>query len=203
MHAFAAIDRTPAEAQLHRLVALVLVALGLGAEFVESAWRRGGSRRRECAPWCGRRAGDRRAASRPCRAGPRVRCRPRRSRSCATPLRPKAMVRRYICCHRNSMSHGSAPRSKRLEIGIDQRLRDQGRKRGIAQADEAGVGEDLNQLPSRGRRSCPSTRARIADQVHRVGTEMRRERNRFALPLNDARANFSDLHTLLSISRRS
>src|ERR1700679_3802489 len=25
------------------------------------------------------------------------------------PLRPKAMVLRYMCCHRNSMSHGSAP----------------------------------------------------------------------------------------------
>ena len=25
------------------------------------------------------------------------------------PLRPKAIVLRYMCCQRNSMSHGSAP----------------------------------------------------------------------------------------------
>ena len=35
LHACGAVDRSPAEAELHRLVALVLVALGFDAEFVE------------------------------------------------------------------------------------------------------------------------------------------------------------------------
>ena len=53
------------------------------------------------------------------------------------PLRPNAIVRRYMCCQRNSMSHGSAPissgsRYRSITCFVTVR-----RQRRVADADDA------------------------------------------------------------------
>ena len=46
------------------------------------------------------------------------------------------------------MSHGSAPMSSGFEVEVDDLLRHQRRERGVADADEAVVGEDLDDQPA-------------------------------------------------------
>ena len=77
------------------------------------------------------------------------------------PLRPNAIVLRYMCCQRNSVSNGSAPRQQWLQVQIDDLLRDAGRKRGVADPDVPGIREDLHDQPAV-ERECPSRRRAAA-----------------------------------------
>ena len=77
-----------------------------------------------------------------------------------------------------------------------------GDERGVAEADQAGVGEDLDEHPAVKGEVAHGGFAK-ADQVHRVGAEVRRQRNGLAFPLDDAGADFCDLHDWLSICWRS
>ena len=64
------------------------------------------------------------------------------------PLRPKASVCRYMSCQRNSVSKGSRADEQRLQIEIDRLFGQPRGQRGIADADEPGIGEDLDNQPA-------------------------------------------------------
>ena len=68
---------------------------------------------------------------------------------------------------------------QRLEIKINDLLGDQRRKRGVADADEAVVGEDLHDQPAVKRERAHRGLVGMRKQVHRVGAEMRRQAERF------------------------
>ena len=78
---------------------------------------------------------------------------------------------------------------QRLQIEIDHLLGHLRRKRGIADAHKPVVGEHLDDQPAmKGEGAHGSLRKR--QQIHRVGAEMRRQRDGLALPLHDAGSNF-------------
>ena len=64
------------------------------------------------------------------------------------PLRPNAIVLRYMCCQRNSVSHGSSPISSGFEVQVDQLFGHTRRERGIADADQSVVREDFDDQPA-------------------------------------------------------
>src|ERR1019366_5549144 len=88
---------------------------------------------------------------------------------------------------------------QRLQVSIDERLSDKRRQRSIAKAYKASVCKYLHQNPSM-EREVTHRSLSITDKVHWVGTEVRRKWHRLALPLNNACANFGDLHRLAFIS---
>ena len=148
LHALGAVGRSPAEAQLHRLVAFVLILWRLGREFVE------------------RRAVEAARVNR----NPRLRAAAEQTihrllRGLAEQV-PQRDVDRADRDHADALAaerHRLAihvlpekldvPRiradEQRLEIQIDDLLGDERRERGVADADEAVVGEDFARSASR------------------------------------------------------
>ncbi len=97
---------------------------------------------------------------------------------------------------------GIGAEKQRLEVDVDELLGHHRRQRGVAQADEAVVGEDLDDEPV--------VKGEVAhrglaegDEVHGVGAEVWRQGNGLAFPLDDASTDFGDFHAALSISCRS
>ena len=85
---------------------------------------------------------------------------------------------------------------QRLKVKVDHLLAGLRGDRGVADADEAGVGEDFHDEPLVEReRAHRRAREQRRDDVHRVGTKVRRQRDGLALPLHDTCADFSDFHS--------
>ena len=109
------------------------------------------------------------------------------------PFRPNAMVLRYMCCHRNSMSQGFCPSSNGF------------RYRSIVCFVTCGASAAFP-IPTRPlsvkisttshpwKVNVPMDSCRKLQQVHRIRTKMRRQRRCSATPPEHARANLFDLH---------
>ncbi len=85
-----------------------------------------------------------------------------------------------------------------LEVVVDAGLGDERGEGGVAEADEACVGEDLDENPAMEGEVAHGGFAEH-DEVHGVGAEVWRQRGGLALPLDDAGADFGDLHMPLSV----
>jgi hypothetical protein len=94
---------------------------------------------------------------------------------------------------------GVSAEEERGEIGVDELPGDYGRERGVAEADEAGVGEDFYEQPVVEGEVAHGGFAE-GDEIHGVGAEVGRQRDGFSLPLDDTGAYLGDFHALLSIS---
>src|SRR5439155_24251834 len=82
---------------------------------------------------------------------------------------------------------------ERLEIEVDDLLRDRRSERGVADAHVAVVGEDLDDQPAVERERAHG-RLGPREQVDGVGAEVRGQGNRLAPPLRDAGPDLLDLH---------
>ena len=94
------------------------------------------------------------------------------------------------------------PQQERLQVDVDHLLRDAGGEGCVADADEAVVAHDLHHQPAmEGEGAHGGFRQR--EQVHGVRAEVRRQRDRLAPPLHDACADLLDLHATRSGARPS
>src|ERR1017187_3416825 len=193
-HAGRAIDRAPAEAELHRFIALALVHFGFGAQVVErlaveAAGVHGdlplgaaaeqledglfGGLAHEVPEGDIDRADGRHADA---LAAER--------HGLAVHVLPEEFGIEGVFAHDDG-----------LQVEVDDLLGDARRERGVADADEAGVGEDLDDQPAVKAEGAHRVGGQI-QQVHRVGAEMRLRRHRLAAPLDYSRAHFGNLHVV-------
>ena len=191
-HAFGAVDGAPAEAELHGFVAFVLVFLGFGAELgdghgVEAAGVDGdfflGAAAEEAedgllggfaeeVPEGDVDGGD----------GDHGDALAAEGHGAAVHLLPEELD-----------VPGVGAEEDGREVGVDEGLGDLGREGGVAEADEAGVGEDFDEHPAVEGEVAHGGLAE-GDEVHGVGAEVRGEGDGGAGPFDDAGADFGDLH---------
>src|SRR5258706_15232160 len=108
LHAGRAVGGSPTQTQLHGLVAFGFVALRFGGQFTElHAVKPAGVNRNSWLVLASEQAVDGLFADLP-RMSPKAMSMALIA-AMPMPLRPKAIVLRYMCCQRNSKSHGSAP----------------------------------------------------------------------------------------------
>ena len=206
LHAFGAVDRAPAEAQLHGAVAGVLVAARFRRELVE------------------RRAVQAAGVDRNAPLGPAAEQAVDRLAGGLAEHVPERDVDRADRDHAEALAapgHGLAvhvlpeeldvPRiladEQRRQVAIDDRLGHVRRQRGVADADVAAVGEHLDDQPAvereRRHRGLRPVDQVLRQQVHRVRAEVRGQRDGLAAPLDDAGANTRDLHAGLGTGAAS
>ena len=199
LHAFRAVGRPPAETQLHRLVTFVLVLLRFAREFIQ------------------------RRAVKPAGINGNFRFRASAEQTINRLLRGLAENVPQRDVHRADGDHADAfaakrhrlaihvlpekfdvPRvradEQRLEIKINDLLGDARRERGVADAGEAVVGENFHDEPAVKRERAHGRLGQHGrNGVHRVGAKMRRQRNGFAAPFDDAGADFLDFHPMIIV----
>ena len=198
LHAGGAVHRSPAKTQLHRLVAFLLVAFRFGLEFAQlDAVQAAGV--------------NRNARLRPASEQPIDGLFGRFAQNV-----PQRDVNRADRDHADSLaaeSHGLAihvlpeefdvPRiasdQQRLEIKIDHLFRDLGRQRGIADPDQAIVGEDFDHQPAMEGEGLHGSFGEL-QQVHGIGAKVGRQRDGLSTPAHYAGTNFFNFHRKFSSS---
>ena len=113
------------------------------------------------------------------------------------PLRPKAIVCRYIELPQELTIERVLPDQQRLQVRIHHLFGDAWGERRIADADVAGVGQDLDNEPTMEPEPGHGVGGQI-QQVHGIRAEVRLGRHGFPPPLHDARANIGNFHMRIS-----
>ena len=183
---------SPAEAHLHRAIALVLVLLRLRRELVErlavEAARVDRNRPlRAAAEQLEHRLLRRLAEDVPQRD---VHGADRHHPDALPPERHRLSI--HVLPEELDVERVLADEQRR-QVEIDRLLRQPRRQRGVADADVAGVREDLDDQPAV-KAEAGHRVGRQRQQVHRVRAEVRLRRHGRAAPFDDARADFGDFH---------